>query len=207
MLSLAKSILSRLTWKQFATPFNLIMGFILAALLLVDIVLARTVHLTGWSVFLHIGFGILLLIVCLCYCILRPLPRLIESVGLMIWVVLLDNVLAPLMLIAGRSPRPLVDRSLCAIDGRMHFSTEFIVYLVAQAPAVRTILALAYPLLGPLVIIAVMVLPFFGYVKATYRYVLGATIAVIFTAAIFALWPAVGPWTTQNIGLTKEQAG
>jgi len=207
MPSSAKSILSRLARKQFATPFNLAMGLILTVLILADAVLSRTVHLTGLSVFLEIWPGVLLLLGCLCYCILRPLPRLIESVELIIWAVLLNNVLSPLILIAGRSPRPLIDHSLCVIDGRMHFSTEFIVHLAAHAPAVRIALAFAYPVLGPLVIFAILALPFFGYANAARRYILGTTLAVILTSAIFALWPAAGPWTTENIGITREQAG
>jgi membrane-associated phospholipid phosphatase len=207
MPSSAKSILSRLARKQFATPFNLAMGLILAVLIVADVVLSRTVHLTGLSVFLEIWSGVLLLIGCLCYCILRPLPRLIESVELIIWAVLLNNVLSPLILIAGRSPRPLIDHSLCVIDGGMHFSTEFIVHLAAQAPVLRVALAFTYPVLGPLVIIAILALPVFGHADAARRYILGTTLAVILTSAIFALWPAAGPWTTENIGITKEQAG
>jgi hypothetical protein len=103
------------------------MGILLAVLLLADIVLARAMHLSGWSVFFDIWFGVLLLFICWFFCLLRPLPRLIDSVELSIWAVLLNNVLSALILIAGRSPRPLVDRELCMIDGKMHFSTAFFV--------------------------------------------------------------------------------
>lgn len=203
----AKSIFLRLARKLLDNPFNMVMSLILAALILADAVLSRAAHLTGMAVYLKVWPGALLLVGCTCYCILRPLPRLIESVELILWSVLLNNALSPLILIAGRSPRPLVDSGLCAIDGRMHFSTQAIVHLVAQMPALRAFLVLAYSALGPLVIFAILALPFFGHVQAARRYVLGATLAVLITAAAFALWPAAGPWTTQHIEMTKEQAG
>jgi membrane-associated phospholipid phosphatase len=183
------------------------MGMILGALLLADLLLARSVHLYGWSVFLDIWLGILLLTGCLCYSILRPLPRLIEAAQLAIWAVLVDNVLSPLILIAGRSSRPLFDRGFSAIDAKMHFSTEFFVHLAAQAPPLRLVLALVYPTVGPLVLVAMLALPFFGHIDAARRYLLGSTLAVILTAALFAIWPAAGPWTTENFAPTNEQAG
>ena len=203
--SWAKSLLTLLTWKRFATPFNFTMGALLAVLLLADIVLARAVHLSGWSVYLDIWFGLLLISVCWFYCLLRPLPRLIDAVEVSLWACLLNNALSALILIAGRTPRPLVDRGLCMIDGKMHFSTEYFVHLAAYAPVAQIILAVSYPLLGPMVIVALLALPFFGYTHAARRFVLATTLAVRFTAALFALWPAAGPWITENITPSKDQ--
>jgi membrane-associated phospholipid phosphatase len=181
------------------------MGILLAVLLLADIVLARAMHLSGWSVFFDIWFGVLLLFICWFFCLLRPLPRLIDSVELSIWAVLLNNVLSALILIAGRSPRPLVDRELCMIDGKMHFSTAFFVHLAAHSLAAQIVSVLSYPAIYPLVLVALLALPFFGYTHAARRFVLGTTVSVMLTAALFALWPAAGPWVTENIAPTKEQ--
>lgn len=197
---------SLLASERLATPFNLAMGIMLAALLFADAVLSSAVHLSGFSVFFDVWPAMLLLIGCFCYCVLRPLPRLIDSVELIVQAILLNNLLSPLILIAGRSPRPLVDRGLHAIDASMGFSTESIVHLVSRWPAINVVLVLAYTALGPMVIAAILALPFFGFAQAARRYVLGVTFAVVLTAALFALWPAAGPWTTENIKPTQEQA-
>lgn len=197
---------SWLAWKRLATPFNLAMSLMLAALLLADAVLSKTAHLSGLSVFFGIWPSMLLLIGCLCYCVLRPLPKLIESVELIVQALLLNNLLSPIILIAGRSPRPLVDRGLHAIDASMGFSTESMVHIASRSPAINVILILAYPALGPMVIAAILALPFLGFAQAARRYVLGAALAVILTAGLFALWPAAGPWTTEKIEPTKEQS-
>ena len=34
---------------------------------------------------------------------------------------------------------------------------------------------------------------------------LGTSLAAIFTAVLFALWPAAGPWITENIAPSREQ--
>jgi membrane-associated phospholipid phosphatase len=68
-------------------------------------------------------------------------------------------------------------------------------------------LDIVYFLLPPLIIAAILIPSLCGHSEASRRYVLGIVIAAIVTAALSALWPAVGPWTTQNIKPTKEQAG
>jgi membrane-associated phospholipid phosphatase len=204
--SWAKFLLALQKRKRLTTPFNITMGTLLVTLLLIEIVLAKAVHLSGWSAYLDIWFGLLLLSACWFYCILRRQTRLADSVEMAFWVVLINNVLSALIPIAGRSPRPLVDRSLWMIDEKMHFSTIFFVNLVAKIPAVRLVFSLSYQLLGPFVITTLLALFFFGNIHAARRYILGATLALILTIALFALWPASGPWITQNFAPTKEQA-
>jgi membrane-associated phospholipid phosphatase len=172
-----------------------------------DIVLSQFVHLTGISIFIEVWPETLFLFLCLLYCVLRPLPRLVETTELVIWSVLLSNALSPLVLIAGRSPRPLVDQDLMLIDRRMHISTEFFIYLVDQSHVLKLIFVLAYSSVGPLAVITILALPFFGYAHATRRFVLGTTLTLILSSAIFALWPAIGPWTTQSFRPTSEQIG
>jgi len=48
--------------------------------------------------------------------------------------------------------------------------------------------------------------PFCGHVNASRRYVLSIVLAAVFTAVLFALWPAAGPWTAQSFTPTKDQA-
>jgi membrane-associated phospholipid phosphatase len=191
---------------SFANPFSITMGCMLLTLIVADAVLAKVVRLGGLSMFLDIWLGLVLLIACLCYCILRPLPRLIASCELTIWAVLLNNALAALILIAARSPRPLADSALAAMDGRMHISTEFFFRFAANTPAIGIALALAYSLLTPVAFAALIIPPIFGHVAASRRFALGTVVSLILLAVAFSLWPAAGPWTTERIPPTAEQS-
>jgi membrane-associated phospholipid phosphatase len=183
------------------------MGITLAVLIPCEVILARAVHLGGLSQLFAAWPGLLLLIGALCYCIWRSYPKLIETCLLAIWAVLVTNTLSLLIQIAGRSPCPLIDQTLVSMDARVHFSTIYLMHLVAHVPAVKTALALVYALLSPFIIAAILIPTLRGRSDATHRYVLGIVIAAILTAALSAIWPAAGPWTTQDFRPTKAQAG
>jgi membrane-associated phospholipid phosphatase len=201
------SIDPRSAWKKYATPFQCMMGITLAVLIPGEVILAQAVHLRGLSQLLAVWPGLLLLVGILCYCIWRSFPRLIETCQLAIWAVLFTNTLSLLIQIAGRSPCPLIDQTLNSMDARVHFSTIYFVHLVARVPQVGTGLAIAYALLSPFIIAAILIPTLSGHSEAARRYVLGIVIAAILTAALSALWPAAGPWTTQEFRPTNEQAG
>jgi membrane-associated phospholipid phosphatase len=182
------------------------MAVILGALSFFVIVLAKIVHLGGMAQMLQVWPGFLIMAAGLYYCGWRPLPKLIDSSELAIWGVLLTGLLARLIQIAGRSSRPLKDQALAAIDGRVHFRTACIVHLFARLHPLGAALSIAYDLLPLLVIAAILLPPFCGHVNASRRYILSIVLAAIFTAALFALWPAAGPWTAQSFTPTNDQA-
>ncbi len=194
-------------WRKYATPFQRMMGIMLAVLIPGEVILARAVHLGGLTQLLSAWPGLLLLIVALCYCIWRSYPKLIDTCLLAIWAVLITNTLSLLVQIAGRSPCPLIDQTLASMDARAHFSTIYFVHLVARVPPVKTGLTIAYALLSPFIIAAILIPTLRGRADAARRYVLGIVIAAILTAALSAIWPAVGPWTTQDFRPTNAQAG
>jgi membrane-associated phospholipid phosphatase len=201
-----RSILSRLEWRRFDTPFNRLMCLFMAIVIPVEVLLAMAVHLRGVGELLDIWPAMILLFVCLGYCVLRPLPRLLVGCELAIWAVPLTEVLSLLIQVSGRSPRPLVDSNLNAIDARMHFSTAFVVHLAARAPLAQLGLTVSYSLVQVLVIAAILAPPFFGHPGASRRFVLGIVFAAVVTAGLTALWPAIGPWTTEGLVPTKQQA-
>lgn len=196
-----------LTWKKYVTPFQYMMGITLVVLICGELILARAVHLGGLSQLFAAWPGLLLLVGVLCYCIVRSFSRLIETCLLAIWAVLYTNALTILILIAGRSPFPLMDAALARMDARAHFSTQYLVHLVARAPYIETGLAVVYAVLPALIVAAILIPALSGHTEAARRYVMGIVVAAILTAAFSALWPAVGPWTMQAIRPTREQAG
>ena len=114
--------------KSYTARFEFRAGLVLLILGLVDIILARRVHLEGLMQCADIWPSVLLLLACLWYCRWRPLPRLVDSCELTLWAILLIDALSLLVQIAGRSPYPLVDHQLNAIDAAFHFRTAGIVH-------------------------------------------------------------------------------
>lgn len=187
-------------------PFNRGVATFVIALFFLDIILARLVRLNRLGLLFDSWPELLLLAACLAYCLWRPLPRAIDAAVLTIWAMILSDLLSPLVLIAGRSPIPLADGSLWAVDNALHFSTAFFVQLAAHAMALRILLALCYPLVGPLVLLALLLPPLVGKPRAARRFLLAAALSAILTAGGFALWPAAGPWTTEGFSPSREQA-
>lgn len=188
-----------------ARRFHLTLGMFLAALIAANFVLARAVHFTGSGQVLNVWLGAAFLGALLWYCRWRPLPRLVESCELAIWAILYFQALAVTMQIAGRSPRPLVDAQLTALDRAMHFSTLTFARGVEHWPVLHVGLAVIYILVGPMLIAAVLVPPIMGHGLASRRCVAGVVVAAIVTAIAFALWPAAGPWMTEGFRANREQ--
>ena len=67
-------------------------------------------------------------------------------------------------------------------------------------------LNLAYVAIPVLVFAAILVPSFYGGRLASRRYVLAVVVATVFTSMLFALWPACGPWMTEPLQPTLEQA-
>ncbi len=193
--------------KKPIAPFHRLMLVTLLLLIAGETILARTVRLEGFSQIFAPWPGLLLLLLVLGYCTQRSFSRLIEVCVLAIWAVLLTNTLALLILIAGRSHRPLVDRTLFMIDSRAQFSTASMVHLAARLPLLERTLDLAYNFLPLLIVSAILVPALAGHAEAARRYIAGIVLAAFVTAALSALWPAVGPWTTEAIVPNRQQAG
>jgi len=195
----------RMACKNPIAPFHRLMLVTLAILIAGEAILAKAVRLEGLSQLFAPWPGLVLLLLVLAYCTIRSFSRLIEVCVLAIWAVLLTNTLALLILIAGRSHRPFVDRTLFIIDSSAHFSTASIVHLAARLPPLNLTLDLAYNLLPLLMVAAVLIPALAGRAETSRRYIAGIVLAAIVTAALYALWPAVGPWTTESIVPNKQQ--
>ena len=193
-------------WDQAATRFNLFMVFTVAILVPVEIVLAKAVQLNGLRNLLGNWPGLLALIAVWSFCRWFHVPRLIDLAESAVWAVLLTNTLPLLILVAGRNNRQLQDSALAAADTWMHFNTAYFVDLAAQLPALHIAATVAYASLPWLLLAAILLPPLCGHARASRRFILGIVFSAVITAALFALWPASGPWTTQNFLPTSDQA-
>lgn len=195
--------------KRTLSRFNWLLTFIVSALVCMEALLARAAHLNGLgqlATSLPGLPGVVLMCVLHGYSRWRRFPRFVEATGLAIWAGLLTCLLGLLMQIAGRTSSPLQDSALANIDARIHVSTGAIVRFAGHFPALRLSSDVAYALLMPLIIAALLLPPLLGNAQASRRYVLSIVVAALLTAGLFALCPAVGPWTVYGFAPTQDQA-
>jgi membrane-associated phospholipid phosphatase len=186
--------------------FNRLMTLSLAVLIPLVIILAKVAHLIGLVQLLAMWPSFLVLVAALCYCHWRKLSKLIEPCELVLWALALVGTIPALIQAAGRSPRPLVDGTLAAIDARMQFSSASVMHLTGQAPHLDAAFAVFYDLV-PLFMVAALLVPVIcGHTSASQRYVLGIVCSLIPTAILFALWPAAGPWMKEGFAPAKDQS-
>jgi len=197
-----------------SSRFNRLMLIIVGALLAFDIVLAGLLRLNAPQesklvLELFVGSPSMPILIAVCwYCRWRGegLNRLGDVSQLAAWALLVIPAISYLIPVAGRSPYPLVDGGLAKIDAAMHFHTVTYVHLVAQLPRVRHGLAVAYNFLPPLIVGALVIPPLCGKAIGSRRFVVAVLLAAVVTSALFALWPAAGPWTVEGFAPTKDQS-
>jgi membrane-associated phospholipid phosphatase len=186
--------------------FNCAMIAILGLLSLGALSLAHIVHYDrlGLVIVILPWFTPLTIVAWLCHW--AAYPRLRDLMLCVIWSLLLFVISGPLVEITGRSSFPLVDSALAAIDAHL-FQTRIIVQCVRAFPGLRRTSDLVYALFSPPLYIAPLLLPCLcGYPRAARRYVFAVAVAVLLTLALFAIWPAAGPWTVEGFQPSKEQA-
>jgi hypothetical protein len=183
------------------------MAVLISLAALADLMLMRVLRMTGVTGrFLeYLMFAALLLIP---YPIARSrrLPRVQHMVVLLITVLLSNCTLSVLIVLAGRANAPLIDGVLAGIDRSFGFSIGAVVKWIGQSPMLFSGSWLLYRTLAPIVILPIFVLPMRGLERVGQRYVLSVSVAAILTAGIFALFPAIGPWTVYSFKPTIEQA-
>ena len=198
--------------------FNLLVGSLLAAVAVADLVLARLVHLSSSSQRLLPGLlalmpALMVLIVVYLYCRRRfrstraeGYSRLGQISTLAIWALLAVTLLTAITMIAARTPAPLLDATFAQVDGAMHVSVAAIVRQVAHLPALRKAFVFSYNLLN-LFALAALILPVMaGRLEHSRRYLLSVIVAVLITDAIFAVAPAIGPWVVYGFEPASTQA-
>lgn len=132
-------------------------------------------------------------------------PLLRDAGLILIWTRLFTIVLALLILAAGRSLNPLQDHTLAAIDERLGLTVPAVVNWVGRYAWLKLLLDRSYDSLSALTMIA-MILPLvLGKVRVAKELLVAGVLSLIFTAGIFSILPAVGPWTTYSLQPNHDQ--
>lgn len=185
--------------------YHWMMAWFIGGLLLGDIVLAQIAHFRRLDTLLDCLPTACLLGGIACYCDRRNFGRCKEISVLAMWVVLATNALSLLVQVAGRVPSPFVDSSLAGLDRLMGASTGEVVAWVLHYPLLQQLLWASYQSIPVLVLASLLLPTTFGYYKESRCYVFAVTITGIIISAIFACWPALGPWTIYHFPPTKSQ--
>ena len=186
--------------------FHHLMASMLVPLIGLDLLLARVVYLNGFSQLWAKPFAIGILVAGFLYSRWRGFGRLQELAAMSIWALLLTNFLSILIQIAGRTRAPLVDFGLAHIDAMMHVQASVVVQWVHQFPTIRVGLLVCYLLLPLMILAAILVPTLQGRHEHAQCYLLAVIISAAMTAAMFASWPAIGPWTVYGFKATHDQS-
>ncbi len=179
------------------TPFDRFMAVAMASLILVELLLFRICALASPSLSALVPWTECKIVLTLAiFCYLYPTPRLAQTIPLLLWSALWANPLQVLVLLAARSPFPLVDNRLAAIDHALHISTAAI-HAPFAGPPFLTFSILIYALFFPLLIAPVVLPCLYGLPGAARRFVLGSALGIAIGALIFVFLPAIGPWASE----------
>ena len=184
--------------------FNRVMACVSGSLLLIAIVLLpmANLHASGILVALPAPLIIGALAV---WSQVVSCPRLRDAFVLFFWALLITIGVSSLVWIAARTPAPLVDASLARIDHLIGLETSHVVRATSAHPRVAAVLAYVYSWMIPFSLAGLTLPVFQGLREPPQRLLIGYTVAALITTAVFAVCPAVGPWTVYSFAATPEQ--
>ncbi len=184
--------------------FNRLMASVSAVLLLAVTVLLPAVHLRNSEVFAA-WLAPFTIATCAIWSQIVGWPRLRDACVLLFWVILTTICLGSLTCIVARTPATLVDLRLARIDHAIGLETSVVVHVAGLHPRVEAVLAVIYSWMIPFALLALILPVFQGLREPPQRLLIGYTVAALITDAIYAVFPAVGPWTVYKFAATEEQ--
>jgi len=163
---------------------------------------------------IHTGVGARAVAVAVMFAMGAPLPlywhekgrtALRESALVLPWEVLLAATLSFPVLIAARLRMPLQDAFLGRIDQSLGVSVPGIMGWAGHH-WLGTVINRSYPWLLPLLAIAAFAPPLMGKMKHAREFLMGNLVAFAIGVPLFALLPAVGPWSYYHLAPNPAQA-
>jgi membrane-associated phospholipid phosphatase len=186
--------------------FNYFMAATLGMLALVEMYLAHLEHYADLWIAVGVFPWLFPIAVVAGYCYWAGHSRLLDLLLSVIWSMAFTLLSGPLVEIAARSPFPLVDQSLAGIDGYV-VQTAAVLRWLGHFPGSSEVSNAVYVFLSPPLTFAPLLLPILcRRPHASRLYIFSTTLAMILTMALFALWPAAGPWTMEGFRPSSHQA-
>lgn len=132
-------------------------------------------------------------------------PRLRDASLLCFWALLITVCIGSLVWVAARTPIALLDLRLASFDHSIGLETNMAVQFVGFHPRVAKVLDVIYVLMIPFSLAALIVSVFEGKREPAQRLVIAYAVAALTTIAVFALYPAAGPWTVYPFKASADQ--
>jgi hypothetical protein len=190
--------------------FHHVMAITLVLLFLADLVWLKFTQttLSATQLWMDLKSGALAwevaLILILCGRLLGA-PKLWDAGLILIWTRLFTVALTLLILAAGRSMNPLQDHALAVMDERFGLTVPAIVNRVAHYSWLKSVLDRSYDSLSVLAVIALILPLILGKMRVAKEMLVAGVLSLILTAGIFAVIPAVGPWTSYALQPAPDQ--
>jgi membrane-associated phospholipid phosphatase len=140
------------------------------------------------------------------YCWWAKNSRLFQACALATWAAWLSTLLKFPLYIAGRSRAPLQDHLLAHLDRMTGLEVPSILHWIAQVPWARSGLAFIYDLLFPMMVVAAIVPALRYRFTAAKELIVATCLATLVGAPLFALWPAIGPWSVYGYAPSPIQS-
>jgi membrane-associated phospholipid phosphatase len=129
------------------------------------------------------------------YCHWARHYKLREGTLLVAWACLLINILFFPSYVAARTAEPFHDAFLAHVDQIFGVNVGLLFGWMQSHPHVDEFFIRCYGLLGIMVFAAAVVPAMAGKLKASKEFLITTLVAAIFAAVVFAVFPALGPWT------------
>lgn len=140
------------------------------------------------------------------YCWWAKRYRLLQACALPFWASILSALLKFPLYIAGRSHVALKDHALAHSDRILKIEVPSILHFMAPHPWARAALAISYDTLFPLMIVAAILPALRFRFSAAKELIVATTFATLVGSMLFALVPAIGPWTVYGYAPMPLQA-
>jgi hypothetical protein len=132
-------------------------------------------------------------------------PVSLELTTTAVWTAAIWALSWTLAQVAARSPFPLADSTLAGLDAHI-FQTVSVVRWIDNYPLLRVAFMFGYAALDPLTVLALVVPILCGRFDVTRNLLLAGTVSLVLTIGLFALVPAIGPWTVEGFHPSAAQA-
>ena len=134
------------------------------------------------------------------------LPVALELTMTAVWVAIMWALASILLQAAALTPFALADTTLANIDRRFLIQTVTVVHWISNYPVVRSLFRVAYAALDPLTILAFALPILCGRPEHSRRFLVAVSFSLLLTIGLFAVCPAIGPWTVEGYTPSKNQA-
>jgi membrane-associated phospholipid phosphatase len=139
------------------------------------------------------------------YCRWAKHQRLTQATSMFGWAVAVGVFTPALVFMAARSAMPLRDRFLASCDQAIGLETPTVLNFVGRYHWMNKTFWWSYSSLPVLIALSAILPLVFGKFQAAREYLISVSFAILTGAALFALVPAVGPWSVYPMKQTPMQ--